>query len=108
MIKKKGGTIKNWQTHTLAEADDEHMEKYKAVFPEMTESKAMVFTGTVVDDPTGRWEPGFHMRSSMIMTLDRETGIVETQNTVYTLEGDEGGDPYFSEDAGKAVLGLFY
>jgi hypothetical protein len=106
MIKKKGGTIKNWQTHTLAAADDELMPKYKEAYPEMTEDKAMVFTGTVVDDPTGRWQPGFHMRSSLIMTLDREAGVCETQNTVYFLEGEEGGDMF--EDMGRGVLSLFY
>jgi hypothetical protein len=106
MIKKKGGTIKDWQLHTLADVDDPLMEKYKEAYPEMTEDKAMVFTGTVVDDPTCRWQPGFHMRSSLIMTLDRETGIVETQNTVYTLEGEEGGDMF--EDLGRGVLNIFY
>jgi len=106
MIKKKGGTIKDWQLHTLADVDDPLMEKYKEAYPEMTENKAMVFTGTVVDDPTCRWQPGFHMRSSLIMTLDRETGIVETQNTVYTLEGEEGGDMF--EDLGRGVLNIFY
>ena len=106
MIKKKGGTIKNWQTHTLADVGDDAVVKAKEMYPELTEDKLMVFTGTVVDDPLGRWEPGFHMRSSLIMTLDRETGIVETQNTVYTLEGEEGGDMF--EDMGRGVLSIFY
>ena len=107
MIKKKGGTIKNWQTHTLSDKP-EAVAMAKEQLPELTEDKIMVFTGIVVDDPLNRWVPGDHMRSSPIMTLDRENGIVETKNTVYKLEGEEGGDPFFDGDMGIAIMSIFY
>ena len=106
-IKKKGGTIKNWQTHTLSD-DPEQVSKAKELYPELTEDKLMVFTGIVVNDPLARWNAGDHMRSSVIMTLDRENGTVETANTVYTLEGEEGGDPFFDGDIGRAAMSIFY
>ena len=101
MTKKDGGTIENWQTHTLSVP----LDKLREIRPDIREDKAMKFTGTVVDDPTGRWLPGFHMTSSMIIELDRENGIVETDNTIYHLKGAEGGD---LGDLGDGVLSIFY
>lgn len=101
-MKKFGGIIKNWQTHTLS-TDIETARKTR---PELKEDKVMVFTGTVVEDPTGRFQPGWHMRSSVIVHLDRENGVCETLNTIYHLEGEEGGDVF--DDMGKGVLSIFY
>ena len=85
--KKDGGTIKNWQMHKLPATQ----EQVNQVYPGKG-AKPILFTGTVVEDPTGRWKPGFHMRSSLIISHNKETGVVETLNTIYKLIGPEG-DP---------------
>jgi len=101
ITKKDGGILKNWQTHTLSVP----LDKLRELRPDVKEDKAMVLTGTVVEDPTGRWQPGFHMRSSLIIELDRESGMCETDNTIYRLQGTEGGD---MGDLGDMVLSIFY
>ncbi len=104
-MKKNGGTIKNWQTHTVSDKPED-LVKAKELNPEFEVDKVMLFTGTVVDDPTGRWQPGYHMRSTLILKFNKETGVVETQNTIYKLEGEEGGDIF--GDIGAAATGIFY
>ncbi|MCF7835963.1 MAG: hypothetical protein K9M15_02480 [Candidatus Marinimicrobia bacterium] len=98
--KKDGGIIKNWQLHHLS-FSEELIEK---VYPGKN-AKPMVFTGTVVDDPTKRWKPGNHMRSSLIVSVDRENGIIETLNTTYKVQ-DEGNDIF--PDIGDKVLDITY
>jgi hypothetical protein len=108
MDKKDGGKIENWQLHHI-EVPEEHMDLFWEHFPELKDNKIypVMFTGTVVDDPTGRWVPGYHMRSTYIINLDRETGIVETLNTIYKLDmKTEGMDRI--PDLGNAVLKIFY
>lgn len=102
-MKKNGGKITNWQLHHLT-LDDKHKEKLKKVYPEI-KIEPMVFTGTVVKDVIGRWEPGFHMRSTLIVSLDREKGIIETVNTLYKVI-NEGNDIF--PDIGNDVLKIFY
>jgi hypothetical protein len=68
--------------------------------------KCYILTGTVKEDSTGRWEPGFHMRSSLIVVMDLDEGIIETQNTIYKVEGPQGEDVL--PDIGDGVLGVFY
>ncbi len=104
-MKKDGGVITNWQTHTIA-SDNEALEKAKEINPNFEMDKVAVFTGTVKTDPTGRWQPGYHMRSTLILKFNRETGICETQNTMYKLEGEEGGDIF--GDMGISVMGIHY
>jgi len=101
MKKKDGGTIKNWQVHNLT-FTKKQIEK---AYPGMN-LKPQVITGTVVHDPVGRWQPGYHMRTSLIVKIDRKKKIVETKNTIYKLEGKEGTDMF--KDSGNAVLNLFY
>jgi len=105
MAKKDGGIVKNWQLHILYD-DEVSAKKAKDVHPNMGVDKLMVFTGTVVDDPTGRWLPGYHMRSTLVLNHDTETGIVETLNTMYKLEGP--GDNDVIPDMGKEVMNIFY
>lgn len=71
----------------------------------MLDPGPLMFSGTVVDDPARRWKPGNHMRSSYIVSIDREKGIIETQNTVYKVI-DEGDDVL--PDLGNGILGVFY
>jgi len=103
-MKKDGGTIVNWQLHTMSK-DPDVLEKAKEMNPGFEMDVVAVFTGTVKDDPTGRWQPGYHMRSTLILKFDRKTGMCETQNTMYKLE-DEGGDIF--DDLGTGVMGIFY
>lgn len=100
MKKKDGGIIKNWQVHNLSYSK-EQMEK---LYPGKN-AKPMVFTGTVVEDPVGRWLPGYHMRSSCIISIDREKGIIETVKTIYKVQ-NEGND--IIPDMGNGVLEIFY
>lgn len=104
MVKKDGGTIKNWQLHTLSCTP----EYAKEVNPnlDIQTDKVYMFSGTIVDDPTGRWQPGHHMRSSVISRLDRENSIIETQNTIYKLEGEEGADCL--PDLGDNINKIYY
>jgi len=99
--KKFGGTIKDWQIHTLSVTKEwlDTVCTEKGLQP-------MILTGTVVEDKLGRWLPGFHMRSTLIKKIDREKGEVETQNTIYKLEGKEGGDIF--KDLGDNVFKIFY
>jgi len=104
-VKKFGGTITNWQTHTLFD-DPKIVAKVKERCPNIKTDTIMCFTGTVVEDPTGRWEPGYHMRSSTICHLDTENGIIETFNTIYKIEVDNGNDCF--SDLGQGVTRIFY
>ncbi len=104
-MKKDGGIIKNWQMHTVSD-NPETLTKAKEINPDFEMNAVMVFTGTVVEDPTGRWEEGYHMRSSLILKFDKQTSIVETQNTIYKLEGEQGGDIF--GDLGVSVMKIFY
>ena len=101
-MKKDGGTIINWQLHHLSAP----LDKVKEMIPDFKMDEVVMFTGTVVHDPAGRFEDGWHMRSSIIVDFDKETGIVETENTIYKLEGEEGGDTF--PDLGDGVMGIFY
>lgn len=95
--------IKNWQIHNLS-IDPKRLAE---VGQHTNEDKTMIVTGTVVDDPTGKWRPGYHMRSTIIIKFDREAGMIETQNTMYKLEGPEG-DGTLGGDIGDTVLAIFY
>ena len=99
-MKKNGGIIKNWQIHKLS-VSEKDIEK---VYPGKN-AKAMVFTGTVAHDPTGRWKNGYHMRSSLITMINRKEGVIETINTIYKVR-DEGNDIF--TDIGDKILGIFY
>ncbi len=84
MKKKYGGKIKNWRVHKLAIPKDLIDEVYPG-----TNAKALVVTGVVVNDALGRWLPGDHMKTSLVVKLDRKNGKLETLNTLYDLEGKE-------------------
>lgn len=99
--KKDGGTIRDWQVHHLTFTK----EQIETVYPNQN-CKPLIVTGTVVNDPCGRWVPGAHMRSSLVVNIDREKGILETKNTIYKLTGTEGTDVL--PDLGDGVMGVFY
>lgn len=81
--KKDGGIIKDWSLHTLSTGQQ-------------------LMTGIVVKDPTGRFEEGWTMRSSLVVNVDREKGIVETENTFYSVENE------IDWDIGSAILGMYF
>jgi len=98
-MKKDGGKITKWFLHTLSVSMDVIREQR----PDIKTDKPYILTGYVVDDPTGRWQPGWHMRSSLVVEYDATTGRVETGNTIYHVVGESVGD-----DLGDTVLSIFY
>lgn len=57
--------------------------------------------GTVVSDYKGRWEYGDYVFTSVIDSFYIDTGLVQTQNSLYCLQGD--GEEVFAtiEEAAK-------
>jgi len=106
-MKKNGGVITQWQFHTLG-SSEETLAKARRFHPTFNMDVACVLTGTVQSDPTGRWQPGNHMRSSLILNYCAETGVVETKNTIYTIMGKQGDPVLGGMDIGLAALSLFY
>ncbi len=104
MKKKDGGKISHWQLHHIDITGIE--EKFKKAFPEVN-IPPIKFSGHVVHDPTGRWLPGYHMTSSYIVSIDREDGIIETENTIYTMDMKTEGQDIFP-DLGNGIFGIFY
>jgi len=98
--KKFGGTIKNWTFNILSVP----LEKLREMRPDVKVDKAMILSGYVVEDPLCRWQPGWHMRSSLIISYDKENGIVETENTIYHVEGEESPE----YNMGDLILNVFY
>ncbi len=99
--KKYGGTIKNWQVHNLSFTK----KQIESIYPNQ-KLKPQVISGTVVYDPIGRWKKGDHMKTSLIVKIDRDKGTVETKNTIYKLTGKEGTDIF--KDIGNDILKVFY
>lgn len=108
MEKKYGGKIGSWQLHHLT-IEEGQRESFNKMYPHLEENKIepMMFSGTVVEDATGRWEVGWHMRSSMIVKIDREKGVIETLNTIYDVDMETENQDTFP-DLGNGVLGIFY
>lgn len=98
------GTIMNWQLHHLSIAQ----EKLDQLAEELGEEKILplVITGTVKKDPTGRMQPGWHMRTTPLTLFDEENGLCETRNSSYKLEGDNGSD--VMPDMGNDVFSITY
>lgn len=98
------GTITCWQLHHLS-VSQERLDKQveqdggERVLP-------LIITGTVKEDPSGRMETGWHMRTSLLTFLDEEAGYCETRSSVYRLEGSNGSDVL--PDLGNGVLSIFY
>ena len=92
--------VRNWQIHKL-DFTKEDMEK---AFPGEG-LKPMIMTGTVVEDPTGKFRAGWHMKSSPVKKIDREKGIIITRNSTYKVI-DEGNDTI--PNLGHGVLNLHY
>jgi hypothetical protein len=100
MKKKYGGRIKNWQVHQLT-ISQEAIDK---LYPNQG-AKPLVFTGTVVEDPTGRWQPGDHMRSSLIVKINKGRTKIETLNTKYNVTDEDNN---ILPELGNGALKIFY
>jgi len=101
-MKLDRGTIVKWQIHKL----NLTKKQLKDYYPEVKIAPA-VFTGTVEEDPTGRYSSGYHMRSSLIVSIKRkgDIQIVETLNSIYKLKGLPGD---IFPDLGNDALNIFY
>jgi len=108
MEKKYGGKIKNWQLHHL-DFKEGQRESLDEIYPELKESglQPMLFSGTVVEDPLDRWEVGWHMRSSLIVKINRKKGIIETLNTIYNVDMETENQDRLP-DLGNGALNIFY
>ncbi len=102
MSKKDGGVISNWTFNKLSYTPEEIKEKLGI---SIKTDAALILSGHIKEDPTGRFDIGNHFRSSLILEVDEKNGIVETQNTIYRLTGgpDEG-----LPDLGDLILKVFY
>jgi len=98
--KKDGGTIENWTFNILSVP----VEMLKEKRPDVKVDKAMILSGNVAEDPTGRIQIGWHMRSSLVMDYDEENSIVETQNTIYHVKGEQIKEA----NMGDLILKIFY
>ena len=105
-MKKSGGIIKNWQLHHLSKLSKKNSKAFLKHFPNaLLDPGPVLFTGTVETCPSGKWDRGFHMKSSYIVSIDREKGIIETMNTIYKTR-NEGNDVL--PDLGDGILGILY
>ncbi len=80
------GKISNWAIYDgsgrLRTPEDE------AHFRKMTNGVSpLLFTGEVEEDLLGRWPDGSCMRSSALVSIDMDTWMVETERTIYQLQG---------------------
>ncbi len=98
------GTLDGWQLHHLSISQ----EKLDQLAKERGEEKMLplIVTGTVKEDPSGRMEVGWHMRTSPLTFLDEEAGYCETRTSVYRMLGGNGSD--VMPDLGDGVLSIFY
>ncbi len=106
-MKKDGGLIRNWQLHHLTLPNVKGLEnKFLTTFPGvLLDPGPLKFSGTVVEDTAGRYEPGWHMISSYICSIDRKRGVIETLNSIYMVI-DEGNDEL--PDMGNDILNITY
>ncbi len=106
-MKKDGGNISHWQLHKLTYQGDA-LEALRDMYPEAIYTpNPLIVTGTVIDEPTGRWNKRDHFRSSLIAKIDRKNNTIETMNTIYHFDPEtenQDGVP----DLGNNVLGIFY
>ncbi len=98
------GTITAWQLHHLSISQ----EKLDELSASLKQEKMLplIITGTVLNDPSGRMVPGWHMRTSPLTMLNEDDGYCESRNSIYRLDGDNGND--VMPDLGDGVLSIFY
>ena len=103
--KKQGGQLTSWQFHTIYEDVEKANELLAKQGRELiTTDKAYKLSAVVVEDLCGRWRPGDSMHTSLVISYDEETGRLETENTVYYLEGE----PENGTDMGTLINHIFY
>ena len=107
MKKKFGGTITDWQFNTVTNTP-ESLKLAKEHYPTFNMDGIYMMTGTVEEDKLGRWLPGYHMRSTVVLSYNKSTKIVETLNTLYKVTDNEGDPTFGCKDAGMFVTQLYY
>lgn len=75
--KKLGGTLNNWYEKRVEYTEDPE-RNFSVVFGHL--------------DNDNRWRDGTKVRTSTVVKLDTENGVLETRNTVYQL-----GEPMTNE-----------
>lgn len=98
--KKDGGIIENWTLNTLSFKPEQVRERGF----DIKTDKVYILSGYIKEDPTGRFLPGWHFKSSVVLDVDFENGIVETANTIYHVEGKCN----WGADLGNLILKVFY
>lgn len=106
MSKKLGGKVHHWQLHHL-KFDENFREGTKVIAPEVDFDNLMILTGTIEEDPSGRWNSGDHFRSSLIVKIDRDKNIIETQNSIYIFDPKTENQDIIS-DLGNDVAYIEY
>ena len=103
MSKKDGGVIVDWTLNVLSYTPEELAN----IGVEVRTDKVYILSGYVKEDPTGRFQPGWHFRSSPVVEIDAENGIVETRNTIYRIEGEANSENALP-DMGNMIMKVFY
>ncbi len=102
--KKFGGTITNWCLQVIAESGTVNHQILKEQYNDIQTDNIYIFTGTVKDDPTGRWQRGDSIRSSVIIRIHRDLNIIETANTLYRVEIED--DSFTGGDIGELAINI--
>ncbi len=98
------GTITAWQLHHLSISQEQLDELSASLMQE--KMLPLIITGTVLNDPSGRMVPGWHMRTSPLTILNEDKGYCESRNSIYRLDGENGHD--VMPDLRDGVLSIFY
>jgi len=106
MEKKDGGNISHWQFHHL-KYNDSLREEFEELAPNVDFDNIIIVTGTIVDESIGRWRPGYYFRSSMIIDIDRDKNIIETENIIYHFDPKTENQDSIP-NLGNVVLKIFY
>lgn len=101
-MKKPIKHLINWQRHYITS----DVDSVKLQRPDFKADKAIILTGTLVSDESGKFNAGDHTRTSLV--IEYYGDIYETGNTVYILDGKEGDPITDCKDWGINVAGLYY
>ena len=104
-MQKQGEKISHWQIHNIT-VPKGHDDEFKASFPDVL-FPPILFTGTTCNTATGRWYKGDHMRSTYIVSINKERNEIITTNTIYEMDPMTENMDSFG-DLGNDVLSIFY
>ncbi|MCP3899143.1 MAG: hypothetical protein GY707_05370 [Desulfobacteraceae bacterium] len=111
--------LNKWQLHTIAN-DATEIFKTKVYYQkefntDITTDNIYALTGNVLDDSTGYYKPGEHLRSNIITSIKEQKDkygetrfIFETKASIYLVYGEQGDTHLKGGDWGKNVMKIFY